>query len=322
MGEPRRILVVKLSALGNIVLSLGPFAAIRRHHEKAEITLLTTRPYAAWMADSPYFDRVWLDTRPAWWNLAGTLRLRQLLAELRFERVYDLQTSARSSAYFRLFPGRARPEWSGIAPGCSHPDRDQQRDRLHDADRQAGQLRQAGIREVPLADLSWCAGDITRFALPRQIALLVPGSSAHRPEKRWPAEHFATLASRLTDAGLTPVLIGTAGEAALGQAIRVAVQGTVDLIGQTDFADLASLARAAQIAVGNDTGPMHLIAAASCPSVVLFSHASDPALCAPRGAAVSVLRRRELAELDPAVVLAAALSSVQFADPAAVVPGA
>jgi len=55
--------------------------------------------------------------------------------------------------------------------------------------------------------------------------------------------------------------------------------------------------------VGNDTGPMHLLAAAGCPAVVLFSRASDPALCAPRGPCVRVLRRPDLADLDVTAVL-------------------
>ena len=56
MAEPHRILVVKLGAFGNVVLSLGPFAAIRRHHAGAHITLLTTAPFADWLARSPWFD--------------------------------------------------------------------------------------------------------------------------------------------------------------------------------------------------------------------------------------------------------------------------
>ena len=51
-------------------------------------------------------------------------------------------------------------------------------------------------------------------------------------------------------------------------------------------------------AVGNDTGPMHLIATAGCPSVVLYSLASDPALCAQQGPDVTILRRDTLDELS------------------------
>jgi hypothetical protein len=51
-------------------------------------------------------------------------------------------------------------------------------------------------------------------------------------------------------------------------------------------------------AVGNDTGPMHLIATAGVPSVVSFSHASDPELCAQRGPDLTILRRPRLEELS------------------------
>jgi ADP-heptose:LPS heptosyltransferase len=302
---PERVLVIRLGALGNMVLSLGPFAAIRRHHQEATITLLTTEPYTRWMACSPYFDRICTHGRPAWWDARGWLRLRRQLRSGRFDWVYDLQTSARSSRYFRFFSRSAHPRWSGIARGCSHPDRDPMRDTLHDIERQAGQLHQAGIAEVPPADLSWCGAEIAQFELPVSIALLVPGSSAHRLAKRWPARRYGALARALTARGLTPVVLGSAAEQ--GLAAEIASEAPVmDLTGRTDFGEIVSLARAARLAVGNDTGPMHLIAVAGCPSLVLFSHESDPALCAPRGPHVSVLRRSNLDGLEVEEVLAAA----------------
>ncbi len=293
--EPHRILVVKLGALGNVILSLGPFASIRRHHARAHITLLTTAPFADWLARSPWFDAVWIDERPEWWDLPGWLRLRRRLIEGRFERVYDLQTSSRSSRYFQLLPRRSRPTWSGIARGCALPDRDPSRRRAHDIDRQFGQLRQAGIERREPVDLSWSDGGIGDFGLPERFALLAPGSSPHRLAKRWPIERYAELAALL---GMAPVVIGTAPERPLAHAIP----GAIDLTGRTGLAQLTSLGRTARVAIGNDTGPMHLLAAAGCPSVVLFSRDSDPALCAPRGPAVRVLRRAELADLDAGTV--------------------
>jgi ADP-heptose:LPS heptosyltransferase len=300
-----RILVVKLGALGNVILSLGPFAAIRRHHGADHISLLTTRPWAEWLTGSPYFDDVLIDDRPEWWDLGGWLRLRRQLIAGRFDRVYDLQTSARSSRYFHLFPRHARPEWSGIAHGCSHPDRNPDRNRLHDIDRQFDQLRTAGVTETFPGDLSWTGADLDRFALPNRIALLVPGSSAHRPAKRWPVRRYVELAGTLLTRGITPVILGTGGESALAREIRDAMPDAIDLTNRTSLPDLASLARVACLAVGNDTGPMHLIATAGCPSGVLFSRESDPALTAPRGRSVSVLRRPCLAELGFSPVLAA-----------------
>jgi len=303
-----RILVVKLGALGNIVLSLGPFAAIRHHYGADHVSLLTTRPWAEWLSQSPYFDEVLIDERPEWWDLGGWLRLRRLLIAGRFDRVYDLQTSARSSRYLHLFPHQTRPEWSGIAHGCSHPDRNPDRNRLHDIDRQFDQLRAAGVTETFPADLSWTGADLTRFALPDRIALLVPGSSVHRPTKRWPARRYAELAGTLLTQGITPVILGTGEESALAREIRGAMPGAIDLTNRTSLPDLVSLACAACLAVGNDTGPMHLIAAAGCPSVVLFARDSDPALTAPRGRSVSVLRRPDLADLDSSSVLAALIA--------------
>lgn len=290
-----RILVIRLGALGNIVQSLGPFAAIRAHHADAEITVLTRAPYADWLGGSPYFDRVWIDAAPAWWDLPGWWRVRRRLIDGEFDRVYDLQTSTRSNRYFALLPRRARPEWSGIARGCSHPDSDPAHNRHHDIERQRGQLAPAGIAAVPDADLAWTDGDLARFALPAPIALLVPGSAPHRPAKRWPLARYADLAGRLRVRGLTPVTVGGADARDLGRDLAAA--GALDLTGRTSLGEVAALARRATLAVGNDTGPMHLIAAAGCRSIVLFSRASDPALCAPRGRQVEVLRYPDLADL-------------------------
>jgi ADP-heptose:LPS heptosyltransferase len=313
MEEARRILVVKLGALGNVILSLAPFATIRRYHTDAHITLLTTAPFADWLARSPWFDAVWIDEGPEWWDLAGWLRVRRRLIDGRFDRAYDLQTSGRSSRYFQLLPQRDRPVWSGIAHGCALPDRDPSRNRTHDIDRQFGQLRQAGIDRREPVDLSWSHADVTGFAPPEHFALLIPGSSPHRPVKRWPIDRYRELAGALSERGLTPVVIGTAPEQHLARAIP----GAVDLTGRTDLARITSLARSARIAIGNDTGPMHLIAAAGCPSVVLFSHDSDPALCAPRGPAVHVLRRPDLATLEVATVIEATATMLPAAAPPA-----
>jgi len=301
----QRILVVKLGALGDFVQSLGPFAAIRHHHPKAQITLLTTAPFRRFAEASRWFDQVWTDDRPGFAQIGGWLELRRRLRGGRFDRVYDLQTSDRSSAYYRLFWPGPRPEWSGIAAGCSHPHANPNRDTLHTIDRQAEQLRIAGIPSAPAADLGWVAADASRFAVGDAAVVLVPGGARHRPDKRWPADRFAALARRLVDKGCHPVLLGGEAEAEILAAVAAAVPEAQNLCGRTDLFDLVALARAARAAVGNDTGPMHLIAAAGCPSLVLFSAASDPALCAPRGDRVAIRQASDLTHLTVEDVLEA-----------------
>ena len=297
----RHILVIKLGALGDIIQALGPFAAIRRHHAESRITLLTTMPFADFLRGSAYFDDIWIDRRRPLWDIAALLDLRRRLRAAHFDRVYDLQTSGRSSFYFRLLgPGR-RPEWSGIARGCSHPHRNPKRDAMHTIERHAEQLADAGLAAAPPPDLSWVRVDPDRLGAPAPYVLFVPGGSAHRLEKRWPPARYAELARRLGAKGYGVILLGTATERAVMDAIRAATPAAQDRAGGTSFRDIVGLARRAAGAVGNDTGPMHLIAAAGCPATVLFSNASDPGLCAPRAAAgappVVILRRSSLADL-------------------------
>lgn len=296
-----RILVIKLGALGDFVQAMGPAAAIRRHHRGDEITLLTTAPYAELGRAAPYFDRVLIDPRPALLDLCGWWRLRRMLRAGHFDRVYDLQTSDRSSFYHFLM---GRPDWSGIARGASLPHANPRRDLMHTVDRQAEQLALAGIAEVPLPDLSWAARDIARFGLPERLLLLVPGGSPHRPRKRWPIERFAELAALAAGRGVTPVVLGGAAERPLGAAIARRAPAARDLTGATGFGEIVALGRKALYAVGNDTGPMHLIVAAGCAATLLYSAESDPALTAPRGAATILLRRADLADLPVAEVAA------------------
>ncbi|MGQ0662694.1 MAG: glycosyltransferase family 9 protein [Pseudomonadota bacterium] len=299
-----RILVIKLGALGDVIQALGPMAAIRRHHAGARIVALTTQPFAPLFAACPYVDEVWVDTRPAWWRLGAVLDLRRRLDAGRFERVYDLQTSGRTGFYFRLFP-RPRPQWSGIARGCSHPHANPLRDRMHTLERQAEQLAAAGIAAVPAPDLDWLDADTARYGLEPPFAIIVPGGAAGRPDKRWPLAGYVALATSLAGRGLEPVVLGTARERPLAAAIRAACPSARDLVGDTTPAEIAALARLAAGALGNDTGPMHLIAGVGAPSVVLFSAASDPTLCAPRGPRVTVLRRARLEDLGWEEVAAA-----------------
>jgi ADP-heptose:LPS heptosyltransferase len=290
------VLVIRLGALGDFVLSSGPFQAIRDHHRDARLVLLTTAPFKDLALAGGWFDDIWLDEKPKWWQFGEVRNLARRLNDGAFGMVYDLQTSDRSSSYYRLLR-RPRPGWSGIARGCSHPHGNPQRDRLHTVERQADQLHMAGIETVPQPDISMIDADLSAFGLPERYALVVPGSAPHRPEKRWPAERYAELIHRLKGMNLTTVLIGGPAEEAVLRQIAAGRRDAVNLCGMTSFAQIAALGRHATLAVGNDTGPMHLIATAGCPSLTLFSAASDPALTAPRGPRVSVLSRYNLGDL-------------------------
>ncbi len=203
--QAERILVIKLSALGDFVLALPAMRKIRQAHPKAHITLLTTPPFEALARACPYFNAVDTSGRPG--TLGEWMDLRRRLRAARFARVYDLQTSAHSSRIFQLLRPNP-PEWSGIAWGCALPHKNPLRDSMHTLERQADQLMYAGIwpdaptepGSAPPPDLSWVLKTAPQERAapgdnrPRPYVLFVPGGSAHRPEKRWPVERYSELA--------------------------------------------------------------------------------------------------------------------------------
>ncbi len=96
------------------------------------------------------------------------------------------------------------------------------------------------------------------------------------------------------------VLVGTEKEAGVVGKSDSMCPKARNLMGRTGFLDIAGLAARSVLAIGNDTGPMHIAAAAGAPSIVLFSRDSDPKKSAPRGTtdnAVSIVRENDLREL-------------------------
>ncbi len=299
----RNILVIKLGALGDFIQALGPMAAIRQHHPSARITLLTTAPFEDFARSCGYFDDIWIDDKPGWFDLIGWQNLRKRLNAGAFDRVYDLQNNDRTSFYFRLFRTNRRPQWIGTAKGASHRNNSPERTRGHAFDGHVQTLALAGIKKIEIDKLDWMQADISSLPLIRPFILLVPGSAPSRPEKRWPAQHYARLCNMLFAWGYQPVLLGTVSEGDVLSAIQAEAPEALNLCGQTAIVQIPALARAAAAAIGNDTGPMHLIAATSCPCVVLFSGHSDPVRHAPKGMNVKVMMQKRLEDLKPEAVL-------------------
>ena len=297
--DRQKILVIKLGALGDFIQAAGPFAAIRRHHAEAEITLLTAPAFVDFASSSPWFDKVEIDRRPKALQISAWLELRAWLRNSGFTRIYDLQTSDRSGFYFKLFWPGSTPDWSGIAPGCSHPHSNTRRDLMHTVERQQEQLSMAGVAGVEPGNFSWTEADINKFALTEKFALLIPGGAQHRPDKRWPVEQYTALIRHLVSRDIQPVLLGGIDELSLLTELASSDPLAVSLAGRTSIADLFALAQKAQIAIGNDTGPMHAAAASGCKTIVLYSSASDPALCAQRGPDVTILREDNLSDITP-----------------------
>lgn len=302
MGNREYILVIKHGALGDFIVATSAFSAIREYHPYAYIVLLTTKPYVGLAEQSPYFDEVWIDSRPKLWHLNALQKTLHLLRggeqQYRFKRVYDLQGSQRTAWYFHLL-GRHKPQWVGKVRGCTYP-RNIPDNELHVFDIFKTHLTRIGFSHVPYPNVDWLTDDITPYQLPDSFVLLVPGAAPTRPKKRWTAHGYADVITHLSERGITCVMLGADAEHGCAHAIAELVgnKKLINLVGKTSLAALASLGRKARFAIGSDTGPMHIIAASGCPVLVLFSADSDPKLHGPRSAQTQFIQVDDLKDLE------------------------
>ena len=298
----QRILIIKLGALGDIVQAVGAFSAIRKHHPKAHITVLTRPLYHDLIANMGFFDEIWLDERPKLTQIRKWLKQRSRLQSGNFDRVYDLQGVTRTNLYFWSLT--KRPEWVGMARGCSHPYPQKNPHRQHPQERFKTQLGLVGIQSLPAIDLSFLVSETDQFDVHSPYALLVPGASnAHGGQKRWPLQKYTEIACYLKSKNILPVIIGGAKED--NALIDHHCEGALDLTGKTSFIDIVSLAKNASFAIGNDTGPVLLCHAAGCKTLTLFSSVNPPSLGGARGVGAEQLFCDDLNQLSVQTVMSA-----------------
>jgi ADP-heptose:LPS heptosyltransferase len=299
MTERERILVIRFGALGDIIMCRQAFHEIRQVHKDAEIILLTTPPFEALAKTMPWFDRVIAAERASALHIHKWVDLTLQLSHFAPHRVYDLQGKFRQTIMYMLLGGPLwGPEWSGAAPGCSHPRLWPPQSNMHFVDFLAAQLRHANVPAAPPADLSWLDAPLDTFTLPEKFALLIPGCSPQLLHKRWPAENYAELAKRLQQNGITSIAIGTKTEANTIAALRKQVPDVIDFCGQTNLYQLAALARRTTCTIGNDTGPMHLAAAVGSPTLAILSGHTNPVWSAPYGTKTAWVKADPIAKVN------------------------
>ena len=299
-----KILVIKLSALGDFIQALGPMKAIRQHHPNAHITLMTTPMFKSYAKKCGYFDEIWCDnTRPKMPNIFSWLSFRKKLINAKYTRVYDLQNNDRTNIYFQLFPKHKRPEWVGAAKGASHENNSPERTAGHAFDGHKQTLALVEIKNVTVDTMDWINEDISAFNLKKPYILLIPGSAPQHPQKRWPAQKYAEIANKLTVDGYTIVLLGTDSEKDVTSKIHELGPDCVNLTGKTSLFQITALAHNAEAAIGNDTGPMHIIGPTGCPTIALFSGHSTPKRHAPLGKNVHTIQKENIEDIKSAEVL-------------------
>ncbi len=264
------VLIIKLGALGDVVMATPLIRAIQAHHRGAGIHLLTTEAFAPIFAHWPELNVI-ARPRRGWRNTWVTLRA---IRALRCERIYDLQGSDRSAVLCALSGVAIRAGNHTRFPYTHHPV-SAWTGQSHIFERLCEVLVAAGVSDIDRvpwlpaapAERSAVAGWLASQELAAgTFAILHAGASAGRPEKCW--SHYAGLGARLADAGICPVWIGRGADRRVNE--RLARDVGIDATDRFGIAELAELGRHARFAVTNDSGPMHVLAASGIPVFGLF----------------------------------------------------
>lgn len=315
MAAQEKILIIKHGALGDMIQALDGFASVRAGHPNAHLALLTTAPFAGLAKAMPFFDEVIIDPRAKVWQISSWLKIRKLF-QSGWHRIYDFQSSSRTRHYLNhLIPSSV--EFVGVHQGASH--------RLGDMTGINNRIRMVMTAEMggcPETDATtdWFVdhapenrptenrptenrptGD--QITPQKPYAVLIPGCSPAKPEKRWPAEQFAALAGLFLAKGITPILAGTAIDQSAGDIITSLQPKVVNMIGKTNLMGLASLLRHADQVVGNDTGPVFLAARLNAPTIMVMSHHTDPSMSAPYGARAGWIKDDDITAITPSMVM-------------------
>ncbi|MDA8138410.1 MAG: glycosyltransferase family 9 protein, partial [Desulfobacteraceae bacterium] len=296
MKERLNILIVKLSAIGDVVHTLPALNAIRRHYPQAHISWLVEEAAADLVLGHPALDEVLVSRRKTWIKGLKSLQWRSHLKALtaflgtlrnrRYDLLFDFQFSLKGAVLIALTHADRK---IGFDRGLEHQERSYLvlNERIPAVSMEIHALE----RGLLMLNAVGIVSDRIEYRLPttsehqRQAKELLSrsGLSADQPyaainpmakweSKLWIPERFAAVADTLQKDYKLPVIFTGAPEDRLYiDAILGNMQTKApNLAGQTSLLVLAALLQKATVMVTTDTGPMHIAAAVETPCVALF----------------------------------------------------
>lgn len=287
--RPANILIVRLSAIGDVVMASALIPALRSAYPQARLAWLTEEANAELLQAHPRLDKVFVWPRRRWRQLRRERRyatlwrefreLTQALRQERFDLALDVQGLLKSGVWTFLSGGRTR-----IGLGSREGSQwlmNKTLDRRRDRPRIGGEYLKLAcalgaaaedfrMDIVPTQQARQRADDLRAAAgLDGPYAVICPFTT--RPQKHWFDERWAELSGRLAaERGLRVVMLGGPGDREKARSIADAAPGLVNWAGETSLLQCAALLERAELAVGVDTGLTHLGIAMGTPTVALF----------------------------------------------------
>jgi lipopolysaccharide heptosyltransferase I len=320
----KNILIIKPSALGDVVTALPALAALRQSFPEVRISWLVRPEFATLLQGHPFIDEIiYFDRRflgKAWYNpkaASALLKLISLLRDRDFDLIMDFQGLFRTAFLGWLSGCKKRIGMKNareLAPLFYTDKVSQPTDSAHVIDHYLKMVKTITNTDVSAqfvfpqnqqAKLSVDELLSSNHIKSKNYAVFIPGS-AHR-SKCWPAEKFASLAQKIkSQFGFSIVAVGVKSERPMIEKIisRATVPIT-NLADQTNLPELVALLKQAAVVITNDTGPGHIAAAMGGPLVMIFGP-SNPVRLFPYNradtiAAVEPFKRgSKLQSTDPA----------------------
>jgi lipopolysaccharide heptosyltransferase II len=301
-SPPRRILLLRLERIGDLLMSLGAIRAVRRLAPEAAIDLVVgswNEPVAQLIEgidQIEILDAPWLSRKAQSSSYTQLASRARAWRRRRYDLAINFEGDIRSHALMALAGAKRRVGFDMAGGGPLLTDRLHHDLSKHTAensltlverafDLPAGSLPRpltpegAGAWRLTLPDVArtaaeTCLAGAAGARIPPDALLIAIHPSGGRLVKQWEPERFAEVARRLAaDAGAWIVLTGSPEDRPLVDRARAALAGTPRLLnvaGAIDLVTLAAILERCSLAVTGDTGPMHVAAAVGTPIVAIF----------------------------------------------------
>ena len=315
---PQRILIVKLSAIGDVIQTLPMLEALRHQYPQAQIDWLVEEDASELLFGHPALNRVLVSRRKSWQKrlfqkgqfLATYREVKRFILELRgarYDWVIDNHGILKSGILVAISRGRRKigfKPFPGIADEGNYlftneryqplPIEKHALERYLDLIAQVGvSLEEPGLKfSIPTEARNQAEKWIREKGL-TSFPLVIIHPLAKWSTKQWPLENFARLADHLAARGASLVFTGGPDDRDAVESILDRMQrrkGTANLTGETGLKELAALFSCADLVLSTDTGPMHLAAAVNAPLIALFGPTA-PWRTGPYGSNHLILRK-------------------------------
>lgn len=286
MKDYKRILIVKMSSLGDVIHALPTLYAIRQNWPKAHITWAVHEQFSGPLPGKPWIDDIVLIDKKKLKSLGYLWYLRKVLHSRNFDMCLDLQCLAKSAIVAALSGAKEKYGYWELREGSQLINKALVGPHKygHVIERYLDTVRALGgdvrevefpVKESPVAAAS-CVSKLMAAGLPEGHDYVVMAPGARWAVKEWPIGHFGELAKRLVEAKQYVVLIGAAGDSAKAQAIKdlVKSEAVLDMTGKTSLEELIELIRGSKLFISADTGPLHIANALKRPLIGLYGTTS------------------------------------------------